>query len=315
MDATVDARIGSARIGLGCMPMSFGYVDAASEDDANALIRRALDLGVTMFDTADVYGPFTNEALLGEAVEGRRAEATIATKWGLLVGPNGGYPLSRDARPERAAEALRASLERLRTDVVDLYYLHRIDEQVPLEASWEAMAALVGAGLVREIGLSEVSVDELDRAQAIHPVSAVQSELSLWTRDAIDGGIVDWCAANRAAFVAFSPLGRGFLTGAITDARFDERDFRSANPRFTPASVAANQAIVDVVRRVADRHGATPAQVALAWTLGVGDHVIAIPGTKRIRYLEENVAAGDLRLTDDDVAELETAPTPTAPRY
>lgn len=315
MDDPVDPHIGTARVGLGCMPMSFGYVDAASGDAPREVIRRALDLGVTMFDTADVYGPFTNEALLGEALEGRRGAATIATKWGLLVGPSGGYPLTRDARPERAAEALRASLERLRTGVVDLYYLHRIDGEVALEASWEAMAALVREGLAREIGLSEVTVDELERAHAIHPVAAVQSELSLWTRDAIDDGVVDWCAANGAAFVAFSPLGRGFLTGTITDAAFDERDFRAANPRFSAASIAANRAIVDVVRRVAGRHGATPAQVALAWTLGVGEHVIAIPGTKRISYLEENVAAGALRLTDEDLAELEAAPASVAPRY
>ena len=199
------------RIGLGCMPMSFGYVDAPSEDDPSAVIERALDLGVAMFDTADVYGPFTNEELVGRALEGRRHEATIATKWGLVVGPSGGYPLVRDARPERAAEAVRASLERLGTDVIDLYYLHRVDEHVPLEESWAAMASLVEEGLVGAIGLSEVGVDELERAHAIHPVAAVQSELSLWTRDALDE-VVPWCASHGAAFVPFSPLGRGFLT-------------------------------------------------------------------------------------------------------
>lgn len=302
------------RIGLGCMPMSFGYVDAASEDDPSAVIERALDLGVAMFDTADVYGPFTNEELVGKALEGRRHEATIATKWGLVVGPSGGYPLSRDARPERAAQAARASLERLRTDMIDLYYLHRVDEHVPLEESWGAMASLVEEGLVGAIGLSEVGVDELERAHAIHPVAAVQSELSLWTRDALEE-VVPWCASHGAAFVPFSPLGRGFLTGAITRGGFDPRDFRASNPRFTDEAIASNQAIVRVVRRVAERHDATPAQVALAWTLAQGPHVLPIPGTKRARFLEENVAASGLALTDDDLAELDGAPPASAPRY
>lgn len=303
-----------ARIGLGCMPFSFGYVDAPSEDEPAAVIGRALDLGVTMFDTADVYGPFTNEEILGRGLGSRRDEATIATKWGLLVGPNGGYPLSRDARPERAAEAVRASLTRLGTDVIDLYYLHRVDEAVPLEESWGAMAALVDEGLVRAIGLSEVDVDELERAHVIHPVAALQSELSLWTHDAIAGAL-PWCAAHGAAFVAFSPLGRGFLTGTITAADFDARDFRASNPRFTDEAIAANRSIVEVVRAVAARHGATPAQVALAWTLTRGSHVVPIPGTKRRRYVEENVAASTLVLTREDLAELESVPPPTAPRY
>jgi aryl-alcohol dehydrogenase-like predicted oxidoreductase len=302
------------RIGLGCMPMSFGYVDAASEDDPSAVIERALDLGVAMFDTADVYGPFTNEELVGKALEGRRHEATIATKWGLVVGPSGGYPLTRDARPERAAQAVRASLERLRTDMIDLYYLHRVDGHVPLEESWGAMASLVEEGLVGAIGLSEVGVDELARAHAIHPVAAVQSELSLWTRDALEE-VVPWCASHGAAFVPFSPLGRGFLTGAITRGGFDARDFRASNPRFTDEAIASNQAIVRVVRRVAERHDATPAQVALAWTLAPGPHVLPIPGTKRARFLEENVAASGLALTDDDLAELDGAPPASAPRY
>lgn len=302
------------RIGLGCMPMSFGYVDAASEDDPSAVIERALDLGVAMFDTADVYGPFTNEELVGRALEGRRHEATIATKWGLLVGPSGGYPLARDARPERAAQAVRASLARLRTDMIDLYYLHRVDDHVPLEESWGAMASLVEEGLVGAIGLSEVGVDELERAHAIHPVAAVQSELSLWTRDALEE-VVPWCASHGAAFVPFSPLGRGFLTGAITRGGFDARDFRASNPRFTDEAIASSQAIVRVLRRVAERHDATPAQVALAWTLAQGPHVLPIPGTKRVRFLEENMSAAGLALTDEDLAELDGAPPASAPRY
>ena len=303
-----------SRIGLGCMPMSFGYVDSPSDDDPVTVIGRALDLGVTMFDTADVYGPFTNEELLGRALEGRRHEATIATKGGLVVDPSGGYPLRRDGRPEHLAEAVRASLRRLRTDVIDLYYLHRVDERVPLEESWGALANLVHEGLVRAVGLSEVGVDELGRAHAIHPVAAVQSELSLWTREAL-GEVVPWCAAHGAAFVSFSPLGRGFLTGTITAASFDERDFRATNPRFTEEAIASNQAIVRAVRAVAERVGASPAQIALAWTLAHGRHVMPIPGTKRLRYLEENLAAASVSLSSDDLAALDAMPVSSAPRY
>ena len=303
-----------SRIGLGCMPMSFGYVDTPSDDEPATVIGRALDLGVTMFDTADVYGPFTNEELLGRAFEGRGHEATIATKGGLVVSPSGGYPLRRDGRPEHLAEAVRASLQRLRTDVIDLYYLHRVDERVPLEESWGALANFVHEGLVRAVGLSEVGVDELHRAHAIHPVAAVQSELSLWTRDALDE-VVPWCAAHGAAFVSFSPLGRGFLTGTITAASFDERDFRATNPRFTEEAIASNQAIVRAVRAVAERVGASPAQVALAWTLAQGRHVMPIPGTKRLRYLEENLAAASVSLSSDDLVALDAMPVSSAPRY
>jgi aryl-alcohol dehydrogenase-like predicted oxidoreductase len=304
-----------ARIGLGCMPMSFGYVDAPSGDDPQAVIDRALELGVKMFDTADVYGPFTNEEMLGRALRGgRRDRATIATKAGLMVGPNGGYPLTRDGSPRHIVAAAHASLRRLRTDVIDLYYLHRVDDHVPLAESWGAMASLVEAGDVRAIGLSEVGVAELEIAAEIHPVAAVQSELSLWTRDAL-AEVVPWCATHDATFVPFSPLGRGFLTGTITDGGFDPRDFRATNPRFTPEAIDENQATVAVVRRVAERHEASLAQVALAWTLAQGEHVLPIPGTKRIGYLEENVAAAGLRLGEDDLAELEAMPAASAPRY
>jgi aryl-alcohol dehydrogenase-like predicted oxidoreductase len=302
------------QIGLGCMPMSWAYIGDAPEEQSISVIHRAIELGVTLFDTADVYGPFTNEELLGRALDGRRDDAVLATKVGLLVGPSGGYPLLRDARPERILEEIDGSLRRLRTDVIDLYYLHRVDEQVPLQDTWGAMSTLVQAGKVRVLGLSEVSVDDLERAHAIHPVSAVQSELSLWTRDALRE-VVPWCAANGAAFVPFAPLGRGFLTGAITAASFDDTDFRAQNPRFTPQAIAANLAIVDRVRRVADRHGATPAQVALAWVLGQGEHVIPIPGTKRVKYLEENVGAAAVHLTPGDLAELELLPDAFGSRY
>jgi aryl-alcohol dehydrogenase-like predicted oxidoreductase len=296
------------------MSMSWAYMGDAPEEQSISVIHRAIELGVTLFDTADVYGPFTNEELLGRALDGLREDVVLATKVGLLVGPSGGYPLLRDARPERILEEIDGSLRRLRTNVIDLYYLHRVDEQVPLEDTWGAMSTLVQAGKVRALGLSEVSVDDLERAHAIHPVSAVQSELSLWTRDALRE-VVPWCAANGAAFVPFAPLGRGFLTGAITAASFDDADFRAQNPRFTPEAIAANLAIVDRVRRVADRHGATPAQVSLAWVLGQGEHVIPIPGTKRVKYLEENVGAAAVHLTPGDLAELELLPEAFGSRY
>ena len=305
---------GTARIGLGCMPMSFGYVDAAAEDDPVDVIHRAIDLGVPMLDTADVYGPFSNEELVGAAIHDRRDRVEVATKVGLLVGPNGGYPLDRDASPEHVRSAIDASLGRLRTEVVDLYYLHRIDPAVPIEETWGAMAELVGAGKVRALGLSEVKVAEAERAHAIHPVAAIQSEMSLWTRDPL-ADIVPWCAEHGARFVPFSPLGRGFLTGAISAASFDESDFRSNNPRFTAEAVGANQAIVARVREVADRVGATPAQVALAWTLAQGEHVLPIPGTKRRRYLEENLGAGDLTLSPEDLADLDALPVAEGARY
>ncbi|MFI5392753.1 MAG: aldo/keto reductase [Myxococcota bacterium] len=305
---------GTARIGLGCMPMSFGYVDVAAEDDPVDVIHRAIDLGVPMLDTADVYGPFSNEELVGAAIHDRRDRVEVATKVGLLVGPNGGYPLDRDASPQHVRSAIDASLGRLRTEVVDLYYLHRIDPAVPIEETWGAMAELVDAGKVRALGLSEVTVAEAEQAHTIHPVAAIQSEMSLWTRDPL-ADIVPWCAEHGARFVPFSPLGRGFLTGAISAASFDESDFRSNNPRFTAEAVDANQAIVARVREVAERVGATPAQVALAWTLAQGEHVLPIPGTKRRRYLEENLGAGDLTLSAEDLADLDALPVAEGARY
>ena len=300
-------------IGLGCMPMSFAYF-GETDDDPIALIRRAIELGVTHVDTSDVYGPFTNEELVGEALEPVRDRVGIATKVGLLVGPNGGYPLVNDARPEHIVDAVEASLRRLRVDEIDLYYLHRFDPDVPLEESWGAMADLVAAGKVRALGLSEVSIEQLETARAIHPVAALQSELSLWTREALDD-VVPWCRANGVVFVPFSPLGRGFLTGAITRASFQDLDFRTNNPRFTPEAIDANLAIVDRVREVANRHGATPAQIALAWVLGQGPHVAPIPGTKRLHYLEENLSAAAIVLSNDDNAALDSLPPAVGTRY
>jgi aryl-alcohol dehydrogenase-like predicted oxidoreductase len=302
-------------IGLGCMGMSWAY-DADQRDEATsvAVIHRALELGATLLDTADVYGPYTNEELVGRALAGRRDRAVLATKCGMTVEDIASYRLGRDGRPEHVREAIDASLRRLGTDHVDLYQLHRVDPDVPLEETWGAMAETVAAGKARAIGMSEVGVAELERAQAIHPVASVQSELSLWTRDAL-AEVVPWCAAHDAAFLPFAPLGRGFLTGQLQPRDFAPGDFRRNNPRFARDAMDANLALVERVRAVAERHGATPAQIALAWVLAQGDHVVPIPGTKRLERLEENVAAADVALTAEDLAELDALPEPVGSRY
>ena len=300
-------------VGLGCMGMSWGYSPQERDDDASIeVIRRALDLGVTLIDTADVYGPFHNEELVGRAIAGRRDELTLATKCGLV---NVDGEMTRDGRPEHVREACDASLQRLHVDTIDLYQLHRVDEKVPLAETWGAMASLVEAGKVRAIGMSEVDVAQIEEAHAIHPVTSVQSELSLWTRGPLTD-VVPWCAAHDAGFLPFAPLGRGFLTGTLpTTGDFDETDFRAGNPRFTGDALAANQHIVDAVRRVADRLGSTPAQVAIAWLLAQREHIVPIPGTKKLRYLEENAAAAGVRLGPADLAELDSLPEPVGARY
>src|SRR3954471_14806709 len=285
----------TGRIGLGCMGMTWAY-GAGDRDEAESIatINRALDLGVTLLDTADMYGPFTNEELVGRAIAGRRGEVVLATKCGLVVEDEAEYVLRRDGRPEHVRSAVEGSLRRLQTDFIDLYQLHRVDPEVPLEETWGAMAELVIAGKVGAIGMSEVSVGELERAQAIHPVASVQSEGSLWTRDAF-AEVVPWCAAHGAAFLPFAPLGRGFLTGTLAPQAFPPGDFRKNNPRFQPAAMEANLALVERVKGVAARLDATPAQVALAWLLAQGANVVPIPGTKRRSRLEENAAAADVR--------------------
>lgn len=308
------------------MGMSWAYepdpTHPRGDVQSMAVIRRALDIGVTLVDTSDMYGPFTNEELVGRALQGRRDEAVLATKGGLVVGEaaaggdaHSAYGITRVGTPEHLRGAIEASLGRLGVDHVDLYQLHRVDPDVPIEESWGAMAEMVTAGKTRALGLSEVSVAELDRAHAIHPVASVQSELSLWTRDAIDDGVLAWCAEHDATFIPFSPLGRGFLTGAITAATFDAGDFRARNPRFTPEAMEANLAIVDVVKAVAARLDATPAQVALAWVLAQGRHVVPIPGTRRVERLEENAGAAWVTLDAEALAQLDAIPAPTGARY
>jgi len=302
-------------VGLGCMGMSWAY-GTAGRDEARSVsvVHRALELGVTLIDTADMYGPFTNEELVGRALAGRREQAVLATKVGLVVDDPVAFAMHRDGSPEYVRAAIDASLQRLGTDHVDLYQLHRVDPETPLEETWGALADVVMAGKARAIGLSEVGVDELARAHAIHPVASVQSELSLWTRAAL-AEVLPWCAEHGAAFIPFSPLGRGYLTGTVTRESLDDADFRARNPRFTPEALDANLAIVDVVRGVADRVGATPAQVALAWTLSQGEHVIPIPGTTRPERLEENAGAAEVALSADDVAALDAIPAPVGDRY
>src|SRR3954449_5516807 len=305
----------TGRIGLGCMGMTWAYgADERDEAESIATIHRALELGVTLLDTADMYGPFTNEELVGRAIAGRRDEVVLATKCGLVVEDEAEYVLRKDGRPEHVRSAVEGSLRRLGTDFIDLYQLHRVDPEVPLEETWGAMAELVQAGKVGAIGMSEVGVEELERAHAIHPVASVQSEGSLWTRDAF-AEVVPWCRDHGAAFLPFAPLGRGFLTGQLRPQQFPPGDFRKNNPRFQPEAMDANLALVEAVKAVAARHEATPAQVALAWLLAQGEHVIPIPGTKRRARLEENAAATTLILTPEDLAELDAMPAPVGSRY
>src|SRR5690606_1981122 len=299
-------------IGYGAMPLNWEYGTPVGEEQAREVIQRALDLGVTLIDTADAYGP--NEELVGRVLEGRRDEAVLATKVGLVL--TGTDPISYEwnGRPDHIVASCEESLRRLRTDVIDLYQLHRVDPAVPVEETVGAMAELVEAGKVRAIGLSEVDVATLERANRVHPISTVQSELSLWTRGPL-ASVVPWCDDNGVAFLPFSPLGRGYLTGRLTPTDMPDSDWRRGLPRFTPAAMEANQRIVDGISAVAGRHGATNAQVALAWLLAKSPAIVPIPGTKTVRYLEENAAAVDLELTEADIAQLDDLPDPVGDRY
>jgi aryl-alcohol dehydrogenase-like predicted oxidoreductase len=312
-------------IGLGCMGMTHSYDMAATRDDATSIsvIHRALDLGMTLIDTADAYGPYTNEELVGRALAyGHRERAVLATKVGLITdsvqaaNPGTTSPgAARDGRPEHVRESIDGSLRRLGTGHVDLYQLHRVDPQVPLEETWGAMAETVAAGKARYIGLSEVTVEEIRRAQPVHPVTSVQSELSLWTRDPL-AGVLPYCQQQGIAFLPFSPLGRGFLTGRFSS--FDDLpqdDFRRRLPRFQQNALRANLAIVGRIGQIADRAGASPAQVALAWVLAQGEHVVPIPGTKTPKYLADNAGAADIQLSAADLAELDALPAPQGTRY
>jgi aryl-alcohol dehydrogenase-like predicted oxidoreductase len=297
-------------MGLGCMGMSEFY-GAADEVEAVATIHRALELGVTLIDTADMYGPFKNEELVGRALRDRRDRAVLATKFGNVRSPEGGF-LGVNGRPEYVRASCDASLRRLGVDHIDLYYQHRVDKTVPIEETVGAMAELVRAGKVRYLGLSEAAPRTLRRAHAVHPISALQTEYSLWTRD-VEAAVLPTCRELGVGFVAYSPLGRGFLTGTYTtpdDVPAD--DFRRNYPRFQGDNFAANRRIVEAVTAMARERGATAAQLALAWVMAQGHDVVPIPGTKRRRYLEENTAAVDLPLSAAELSRLDAAAPPGA---
>jgi aryl-alcohol dehydrogenase-like predicted oxidoreductase len=299
--------------GLGCMGMSefYGTGDQA-EAEAERTIARALDLGVTFLDTADMYGPFTNEQLVGRAIAGRRDEVVLATKFGNERTPDGGR-VGINGTPDYVRRACDASLQRLGVDVIDLYYQHRVDTSVPIEDTWGALRELVEAGKIRHAGISEAAPETIRRAHAVQPVTAVQTEYSLWTRDPEDDGVLATCAELGIGFVAYSPIGRGFLSGQIRslDDLADD-DFRRHNPRFQGENFARNLELVDRVREIAEDKGVTASQLALAWVMAQSGRngnpaVVSIPGTKRVRYLEENAAAADIELSDADLRRLDEA--------
>jgi len=302
---TLGSGIAVSAIGLGCMGMSEFY---GPTDDAQSLttLERALELGVTHFDTADMYGSGHNERLLARFLAGKRERAVVATKFGIVRKP-GEYARTIDTSPDYVRRACEESLTRLGVETIDLYYAHRLNRDVPVEDTVGAMADLVRAGKVRALGLCEVSAATLRRAHAVHPIAAVQSEYSLWTRD-VEDAVLPACRELGVALVAYSPLGRGMLTGAITNPdQLAEGDFRRLSPRFQGENLDANLRLVEDVRRLAAAKGCTPGQVALAWLLAQGPDVLPIPGTKRIKYLEENVAGAALRLTPEEVAALSAA--------
>ena len=310
--------IAVSEIGYGCMGLTWAYgqaVTAPDEANAIALLNRAVDLGVTFFDTADMYGPFTNEEVVGKALSRRRGEVVIATKCGIVVhGERTNYDLRRNGSPQHIRAACEASLKRLQIDVIDLYQLHRPDPDVPIEESVGAMAELVSAGKVRAIGLSEVDVPLLERAMRVHPIATLQSEYSLFERY-VEPEILPWCQAHGVALIPYSPLGRGMLTGRLTRSDIAETDFRATLPRYQQETFEHNRGIVERVEAVAERVGATAGQVALAWLVRKHGNVVPIPGTTRIENLKENTGASGVQLGAAEIAELDALPPPLGDRY
>ncbi|MGE6742162.1 aldo/keto reductase [Allorhizobium pseudoryzae] len=297
----------TSALGLGCMGMTHAYSPSTDETSALATLARAVELGVTLFDTAEVYGPFTNEELVGKGLKPYRDQVLIATKFGFTIGDEAkaARPSGTDSRPEHLRAVAEASLKRLGVEVIDLFYQHRVDPDVPIEETVGAMADLVKAGKVRALGLSEASAATLRRAHAVHPIAAIQSEYSLWTRDPEENGVLSTCRELGIGFVPFSPLGRGALTGALKSLDgLADNDFRRGLPRFQGENFDANLALVQLLEQMAEQKGVTAGQLALAWVLAQGDFIVPIPGTTKIANLEKNVAAAAITLTPDEVKDL-----------
>jgi aryl-alcohol dehydrogenase-like predicted oxidoreductase len=294
-------------IGLGCMGLSFGLGPAVEKKEGISLIRAAVERGVTFFDTAEIYGPFTNEELVGEALAPFRDQVVIATKFGFKIDPSTGKQVGLDSRPEHIKEVAEASLKRLKTSVIDLFYQHRVDPDVPIEDVAGAVKDLIQQGKVKHFGLSEAGVQTIRRAHAVQPVTALQSEYSLWWREP-EAEVIPTLEELGIGFVPFSPLGKGFLTGKINEnTKFDSTDFRNIVPRFTPEARKANQAVVDLLGKLAEQKKATPAQIALAWLLAQKPWIVPIPGTTKLARLEENIGAVSVQLTPDDLRQIESA--------
>ena len=294
-------------LGLGCMGLSFGFGPPVEKKEGISLIRAAVERGVTFFDTAEVYGAYTNEELVGEALAPFRDQVAIATKFGFKIDPDTGKQAGLDSRPQHIKEVADASLKRLKTNVIDLFYQHRVDPDVPIEDVAGAVKELIQQGKVKHFGLSEAGVHTIRRAHAVQQVTALQSEYSLWFREP-EKEVIPTLEELGIGFVSFSPLGKGFLTGKINEeTTFDKNDFRNIVPRFTPEARKANQALVDLLRKIAERKKATPAQIALAWLLAQKPWIVPIPGTTKLSRLEENLGAVNIQLTPDDLREIETA--------
>jgi aryl-alcohol dehydrogenase-like predicted oxidoreductase len=302
------SRLEVSAIGLGCMGINFGYGQALEKQQGIDLIRGAVERGVTFFDTAEVYGPYTNEELVGEALAPFRDRVVIATKFGFKLDPETGKQLGMDSRPEHIREVAEGSLKRLKTDRIDLFYQHRVDPDVPIEDVAGAVKDLIQEGKVKHFGLSEPGAQTIRRAHAVQPITAIQNEYSLWTRGPETNGVLQACEELGIGFVPYSPLGKGFLTGAMNEnTKLASNDFRSLLPRFTPEAMKANQALVDLLGQIAKKKNATPAQIAIAWLLGQKPWIVPIPGTTKLHRLEENLGAADVELTGDDLAEIERA--------